>query len=217
VLFVTKPQPKNALDAPGIGFRDLTSFATIPPQRRHPNGESPPMPSAPVLETAESPFEAEPPAPVAAGAAMASETHAAPVLHLVPAATAVPTASVRIPAEPTARIHWIGSYVHDRHPADLYTDIVAGAPNLVVVDARYAETYAVEHLPGAINLPWRDINETTTAHLSREALYVVYCWNASCHASTKTAQRLEGLGFRVKELHGGLQDWKKQGYPTERA
>jgi rhodanese-related sulfurtransferase len=87
----------------------------------------------------------------------------------------------------------------------------------VVVDARYAETFALEHLPGAISLPWRDINETTTAHLSREAEYVVYCWNASCHASTKTAQRLEALGFRVKELHGGLQDWKKQGYPTERA
>jgi rhodanese-related sulfurtransferase len=87
----------------------------------------------------------------------------------------------------------------------------------VVVDARYAETYALEHLPGAISLPWRDINETTTAYLSREAEYVVYCWNASCHASTKTAQRLEALGFRVKELHGGLQDWKKQGYPTERA
>lgn len=175
------------------------------------------MPSAPVLETAESPFEAETSEPAAAGAPAASEPHAAPVLHLVPAATAVPTASVAIPPEPTARIHWIGSFVYDRHPADLYADIVAGTPDLVVVDARYPETYALEHLPGAVNLPWRDIDETTTAHLSREALYVVYCWNASCHASTKTAQRLEALGFRVKELHGGLQDWKKQGFPTERA
>jgi rhodanese-related sulfurtransferase len=175
------------------------------------------MPSAPVLDTAEPPFEAEPSATTAAGVQGKSEPHAGPVLHLVPAATAVPTANIAVPSEPTARIHWIGSFVYDRHPADLYADIVAGTPDLVIVDARYPETYAREHLPGAISLPWRDINEETTAHMSREALYVVYCWNASCHASTKTAQRLEALGFKVKELHGGLQDWKKQGFPTERA
>jgi rhodanese-related sulfurtransferase len=117
---------------------------------------------------------------------------------------------------PTARIHWIGSFVNDRHPADVYADIVAGTPNLVVVDARYPETYVREHLPGAISMPWRKIDEASTAHLSHEALYVIYCWNAGCHASTKTAQRLASLGFKVKELHGGLQDWKKQGFPTER-
>ncbi len=175
------------------------------------------MPPAPVFETAQTPFDREPMEADEVGVRGASEPHAAPVLHLVPAATAVPTANVTIPAAPTARIHWIGSFVYDRHPADLYADIVAGTPNLVVVDARYAETYALEHLPGAINLPYRDINEAATAHLSRDALYIVYCWNASCHASTKTAQRLEALGFKVKELHGGLQDWKKQGFPTERA
>jgi rhodanese-related sulfurtransferase len=120
------------------------------------------------------------------------------------------------PSEPTVRIHWVGTLGALRHPADLYADIVAGTPNLVVVDARYPEAYAREHLPGAMNLPSRELNETTTAHLPREALYVVYCWNASCHASTKTARRLEALGFKVNELHGGLETWRKQGYPTER-
>jgi rhodanese-related sulfurtransferase len=126
------------------------------------------------------------------------------------------TATFEPATEPTARIHWIGTLGRLRHPADLYADIVAGTPNLVVVDARYPEAYAREHLPGAINLPTRDLDETTTAHLAREALYVVYCWNASCHASTKTARRLEALGFKVTELHGGLETWRKQGYPTER-
>ena len=129
---------------------------------------------------------------------------------------AVPVAQVVAPNAPTARIHWIGSFVDLRHPEDLYADITAGTSNLVVVDARFVEAYTVEHLPGAINLPWRAIDETTTAHLSREALYVVYCWNASCHASTKTARRLEALGFKVRELHGGLERWRKEGYPTEK-
>jgi rhodanese-related sulfurtransferase len=128
----------------------------------------------------------------------------------------IPVAQVETPSRPTARIHWVGGFVDRRHPADLYADIVARTPNLVVVDARYPEAYAREHLPTAVNLPWHELNETTTAHLDRDALYVVYCWNASCHASTKTANRLESLGFRVKELHGGLETWRKQGFPTER-
>jgi rhodanese-related sulfurtransferase len=156
------------------------------------------MLTAPVIDTTEPETTANP-----------------PELHIVPS----PVDSeerVTIPAEPTARIHWIGRFVDYRHPEDLFADIVAGVPNLVIVDARYRETFDLEHLPGAINLPWREIDESTTAHLSRDAEYVVYCWNASCHASTKTANRLESFGFTVKELHGGLQVWKRQGYPTVR-
>jgi rhodanese-related sulfurtransferase len=128
----------------------------------------------------------------------------------------IPVAHVAIPTRPTARIHWVGGFTGLRHPADLWTDMAAGVPNLIVVDARYVEAYAREHIPGAINLPWRGLDQTTTAHLPREALYVVYCWDARCHASSRTARRLKALGFEVKELHGGLEAWRKQGYPTER-
>ncbi|MGD0863119.1 MAG: rhodanese-like domain-containing protein [Candidatus Limnocylindrales bacterium] len=176
------------------------------------------MPSAPVLVAIESDTLDEPADLNLVAGQVASAPQQMPVVQAVSVASEpTPSAHVVVPAGPTAHIHWIGSFVQNRHPADLYADIVAGTPDLVIVDARYPETYAVEHLPGAINLPWRDLDEAGTAHLSREALYVVYCWNASCHASTRTAQRLEALGFKVKELHGGLQDWKKQGYPTERA
>ncbi len=34
-------------------------------------------------------------------------------------------------------------------------------------------------------------------------------------ASTKTAIKLATAGFRVKELIGGLDWWKRDGYPTE--
>jgi rhodanese-related sulfurtransferase len=129
-----------------------------------------------------------------------------------PALTALPGAALG----QTARIHWVGTFVHDRHPADLYAEMLEHRGDLVVVDTRYREAYAREHLPGAISLPHREIDETTTAHLRRDVLYVVYCWNASCLASTKAARRLRALGFQVKELHGGLETWRKQGYPTER-
>ena len=176
------------------------------------------MPSAPVLVAIEVDARDEVSGPTLVAVPITSVPQQLPVLHSVSVASGqAPAAHVVLPTEPTARIHWIGGFVDDRHPADLWADIEAGTPNVVVVDARYPESYAVEHLPGAINLPPREIDEAGTTHLSRHATYVVYCWDASCHASTKTAQRLEALGFKVKELHGGLQDWKKQGYPTERA
>ncbi len=127
----------------------------------------------------------------------------------------LPPAPDVMPSEPTARIHWIGRFVDYWHPADLYEEIGADDSDVVVVDARFREAYAVEHLPGAVNLPWRELDEGKVALLPRNVEYVVYCWDDSCRASTRAATRLAGLGFRAKELHGGLQAWKKQGFPTE--
>ncbi|MGL5793595.1 MAG: rhodanese-like domain-containing protein, partial [Waterburya sp.] len=35
-----------------------------------------------------------------------------------------------------------------------------------------------------------------------------------CNASTKGALAMTKLGFRVKELMGGLNWWKRDGHPT---
>ena len=86
---------------------------------------------------------------------------------------------------------------------------------IVVVDARSAQSYAEEHIPGAINIPHRTMNEESTRNLDRAALYVTYCDGIGCNASTKGALNLSRLGFRVKELMGGLEWWKRDGYKTE--
>ena len=87
--------------------------------------------------------------------------------------------------------------------------------NVVIIDARSAEAYANGHLPGAINLPHRNMTQETTNHLNHEALFITYCDGVGCNASTKGALRLAELGFRVKELIGGLDWWKRDGYPVE--
>ncbi len=116
-----------------------------------------------------------------------------------------------------ARMLWVGRFAMRRHPADVHAALAADRSDLVVVDARWSESYAAEHIPGAINLFVRSIDAQTTAHLRRDAEYVVYCWNESCSASTRAAERLEALGFTAHELHGGLQKWKSEGFPTERS
>ena len=100
-------------------------------------------------------------------------------------------------------------------PADVCRDIARGARGFVVVDARPAVDHAARRVPDAISLPWRSITADSTAHLSREDVLVTYCWGNGCNASTKAAARLAALGFRVKEMVGGIDVWMKERNPTE--
>lgn len=97
---------------------------------------------------------------------------------------------------------------------DLHEDLKAGVPGLVVVDARKAAAYEGGHIPGAINLYHRDMDEKRTAGWSKNDLYVVYCVSVGCNASSKGCLNLAALGFQVKELLDGLHAWEDHGYPV---
>lgn len=86
---------------------------------------------------------------------------------------------------------------------------------VIVIDARSPQAFEKGHIPGAVNIPHRTMSELTTSHLDRTYLYVTYCDGIGCNASTKGALNLSSLGFRVKELMGGLDWWKRDGYSTE--
>jgi rhodanese-related sulfurtransferase len=99
---------------------------------------------------------------------------------------------------------------------DLKTALDKGE-KIFAIDARSAQSYQNEHIPGAVNIPHRTMTEESTRHLDRNALYVIYCDGIGCNASTKGALNMSRLGFRVKELIGGLDWWKRDGYKTERS
>jgi rhodanese-related sulfurtransferase len=61
------------------------------------------------------------------------------------------------------------------------------------------------------------MNRESTKQLDRNLLYVTYCDGIGCNGSTKGALKLAELGFQVKELVGGIEWWKRDGYPTESA
>jgi len=52
---------------------------------------------------------------------------------------------------------------------------VDGKENVIVIDARSPQTYELEHIPGAISIPYRLMNSEYTAHLDKSALIVTYC------------------------------------------
>jgi rhodanese-related sulfurtransferase len=100
-------------------------------------------------------------------------------------------------------------------PSDVYTDIQKGETGFVVVDARTREAYMKGHVPGAVNLPYREITPASTASFAKDKLVVTYCDGVLCNASTKAAARLSALGFQVKEMLHGLAGWREEGYPVE--
>lgn len=86
----------------------------------------------------------------------------------------------------------------------------------VVVETRAPEVFAASHIPGAVNLPYRDMTAASTASLDRDAVYICYCASFQCNAATKGALKLAEFGFQVKRLAGGIQAWQEAGYPVER-
>jgi len=58
------------------------------------------------------------------------------------------------------------------------------------------------------------MNTETVARFDRSKVYVVYCDGIGCNASTKGAYKLALLGFRAKELLGGLDWWRRDGHPV---
>jgi rhodanese-related sulfurtransferase len=110
--------------------------------------------------------------------------------------------------------HYESKLAFETDSWDLKVALESGE-SIIVIDARSPEAYQKEHIPGAINIPHRKINEETTKQLNETALVVTYCDGIGCNASTKAALNMTKLGFRAKELMGGLDWWKRDGHKTE--
>ncbi len=110
--------------------------------------------------------------------------------------------------------HYENKLAFEMDPSDLFEALNNGE-KVIALDARKAFGFEAEHIPNAINIPHREMNLETTQHLDRDVLYVTYCDGIGCNASTKGALNMTKLGFNVKELIGGIEWWKFDGYATE--
>jgi rhodanese-related sulfurtransferase len=110
--------------------------------------------------------------------------------------------------------HYEAKLAFEIDPSDLF-EAMNNGERIVPVDARRPYAFGKEHIPGAINIPHRTMNAENTKTLRKDVLYVTYCDGIGCNASTKGALKLVSLGFNVKELIGGIEWWKLDGYNTE--
>lgn len=98
--------------------------------------------------------------------------------------------------------------------SDLF-EALQNKENIIVIDTRQAFGYNKEHIPASINLPHKEMTVENTKHLDKTKTYVCYCDGIGCNASTKGALNMTRLGFTTKELIGGIEWWKFDGYATK--
>jgi rhodanese-related sulfurtransferase len=80
---------------------------------------------------------------------------------------------------------------------------------ILIVDARDAAQYAKEHIPGAVNIEWRQV-VARRAELPKDRMVVMYCNSGSLSAQAVFALRLLGHD-NVKVLQDGIEGWKAKG------
>ena len=85
----------------------------------------------------------------------------------------------------------------------------------VLLDVRSRELYDAGHVPGATHLRHHDITRERMADYPLDTLFVVYCAGPHCNAAQKAAIRLAKLGRPVKEMIGGVEGWKDEGFALQ--
>ena len=78
-----------------------------------------------------------------------------------------------------------------------------------IVDARDAAQFEKEHIPGAVNIEWRQA-VARRAELPKDRMVVMYCNSGSLSAQAVFALRLLGHD-NVKVLQDGIEGWKAKG------
>jgi len=88
----------------------------------------------------------------------------------------------------------------------------------VLIEVLDPELYRLIHIPGAINIPYKDIVERTEKEFSKDQTLVLYCIDWDCPVSRIAAEKLEEIGFHnVYYFPGGKLQWIESGSPTVRA
>ena len=86
---------------------------------------------------------------------------------------------------------------------------------VIVIDVRPEEEYAVAHLPHARSMPVAEI-EKRLAELPKSREIVAYCRGPFCLLSDEAQKLLARKGYRVRKLLDGVAEWSTAGMPLER-
>ena len=78
--------------------------------------------------------------------------------------------------------------------------------NIKILDVRLEADYQIGHIPGAISMPYEELNDRIK-ELNKDDLHIVYCYNNYCHLGARAAYLLAKNTFSVMELEGGYKTW----------
>lgn len=87
---------------------------------------------------------------------------------------------------------------------------------VTVLDVRSEDEFALGHLPGALNIPFAEL-ENRLAELPANREVIAYCRGPYCVLSFEAVAALRARGYVAHRLEDGYPDWKAAGLPIEAA
>jgi rhodanese-related sulfurtransferase len=97
-------------------------------------------------------------------------------------------------------------------PAELYARILSSPESLFLLDNRTSDAYRAGHVPGAINIPLKEIlSPENLARIPVDREIIVCCWVG--HTASQLVTVLQLLGYHARCLKYGMGQPKN---PSER-
>ncbi len=100
-------------------------------------------------------------------------------------------------------------------PSEVHFDMKNDVDDFILIDVRSEKHFEECHIPNAVSLPHSRISERTTGLFDKDKLIVTYCWGPACNGATNAALKFAKLGFAVKEMIGGIEYWRREGFDIE--
>lgn len=87
---------------------------------------------------------------------------------------------------------------------------------VTLLDVRPEDEFALGHLPGALNLPFGEL-ERRLSELPKDQEIIAYCRGPYCVLSFEAVASLRAKGYKVRRLEDGFPEWKAAGLMVELA
>ncbi|MBF0169776.1 MAG: metalloregulator ArsR/SmtB family transcription factor [Nitrospinae bacterium] len=98
-------------------------------------------------------------------------------------------------------------------PADLIKMIENDA--VVIIDVRPADEYRMGHIPGSINIPFKELEGRAREVLGDREI-IAYCRGPYCLLSYDAVTHFRSIGQPARRLEDGFPEWKNAHHPVER-
>ncbi len=100
-------------------------------------------------------------------------------------------------------------------PTDVRRALDMRDKSVVFIDVRDKGSFKAGHIPGALSIPGTDMPEMLHK-LPKDKTLILYCYNITCFAAPHAALYLAKKGYKVMELIGGFEEYRKNGHPVEK-
>lgn len=86
---------------------------------------------------------------------------------------------------------------------------------VTVLDVRPPEEYASGHVPGAVNVPLKELARRLK-ELPQDQEIVAYCRGPHCVLAFEAVAQLRERGFQARRMEDGFPEWREAGLPVEK-